>query len=49
MAGIGGGLLLLTGVVLFVYENPRLSAGPEIARRWVPSVGPGRAGVVLRF
>lgn len=49
MAGIGGGLLLLTGVVLFVYENPRLTAGPEVARRWKPTVGPGQAGVVLRF
>jgi tetratricopeptide (TPR) repeat protein len=49
MAGIGGGLLLLTGVVLYVYENPRLRAGAEVARRWAPSIGPTRAGVGLRF
>jgi hypothetical protein len=49
MAGIGGGLLLLTGVVLYVYENPRLRAGAEVVRRWTPSIGPGQAGVGLRF
>jgi PEGA domain len=49
MTGIGGGVLLLTAVVLFVYDNPRPTAGPVVARRWKPSIGPGQAGVVLRF
>jgi tetratricopeptide (TPR) repeat protein len=49
IAGIGGGVLLLTGVVLFVYDNPRPSSGGEVARRWAPTVGPGQAGAMLRF
>lgn len=49
ISGIGGSALLLTAVVLFVYDNPRLSAGAEVARRWAPTVGPGHAGAVLRF
>jgi hypothetical protein len=48
ISGIGGGVLLLTGVVLFVYDNPRL-AGTEVARRFAPTVGPGQAGALLRF
>jgi hypothetical protein len=49
ISGIGGGVLLLTGVVLFVYDNPRLTAGSKVARRWAPTVGPGQAGAMLRF
>jgi tetratricopeptide (TPR) repeat protein len=45
ISGIGGGVLLLTAVVLFVYDNPRLTAGSGVARRWAPSIGPGQAGV----
>jgi tetratricopeptide (TPR) repeat protein len=49
MTGVGGGVLLLTAVVLFVYDNPRLTAGPNVARRWSPTIGLGQAGAVLRF
>jgi tetratricopeptide (TPR) repeat protein len=49
ITGVGGGVLLLTAVVLFVYDNPRTTAGPAVARRWAPSVGLGQAGAVLRF
>lgn len=49
ITGIGSGALLLTAVVLFVYDNPRLATGPEVARRWTPTIGPGHAGALLRF
>jgi hypothetical protein len=49
ISGLGGGLLLLTGLILFVNDNPRQTQRSAVARRWAPSVGPGQAGVVLRF
>jgi hypothetical protein len=48
LSGLGGGLLMLTATILFVNENTRPQAR-AVARRWTPSVGPGQAGVVLRF
>jgi hypothetical protein len=49
ISGIGGGVLVLAGLVLFFYESPGRIGGGEVARRWAPTFGPGRAGVVLRF
>lgn len=47
ISGIGGGVLLLTGMILFVNDNPRQTKAR--AARWAPSVGPGQMGVALRF
>jgi hypothetical protein len=49
ISGIGSGVLLLTAVVLFVYDNPRLTIGPQVARRRAPSIQAGPSGVALRF
>jgi tetratricopeptide (TPR) repeat protein len=47
ISGISGGALLLTGVVLFAYDNPRLAAGRVAARRF--DLRPTPTGVALRF
>jgi hypothetical protein len=49
ISGIGGGVLLLTAVVLFAYDNQRLTAVRKVAGRWTPTVGAGQAGAMLRF
>ncbi len=49
ISGIGSGVLLLTGMILFVNDNPRQTQGRAVARRWAPSVGPGQIGAVFRF
>ena len=49
ISGISSGVLLLTSMILFVNDNPRQTQGRAVARRWTPIVGPGQAGVALRF
>jgi tetratricopeptide (TPR) repeat protein len=50
IAGLAGGALLVTGVVLFAYDNPQ-AARRRGLRAVAPMLGPGSAGLVtsLRF
>lgn len=50
ISGIAGGALLVTGVVLFAYDNPRLASARGLARV-APVLGPEQLGLVasLRF
>ena len=47
LSGLGGTVLLVTGVLLFSFDNPRLGSSEGLARlRVAPVVGAGTTGVV---